>query len=58
MNYHNFEKNLAKMNPRMAGSKNPRMEKLEKKMNQSNLMQNQMYSQMGQYPAGGMFPQQ
>jgi hypothetical protein len=33
LNYNNFEKNLTKTNPRMAGSKNPRLEKQDKKGN-------------------------
>lgn len=39
VNYHNFEKNLQKMNPRMAGAKNPRLDKQDKKVQQAAMMQ-------------------
>lgn len=31
LDYHYFEKNVSRMNPRVSGSKNPRLDKLEKK---------------------------
>lgn len=57
MDYHQFEKNVHRMNPRMAGSKNPRLDKLEKKYAQQ-YSQNQMVQQMQQFPMNGMYPQQ
>lgn len=47
LTYHNFEKNIAKTNPRMA--KNPRIDKLDKKQT---LAQTQMYGALGGIPAG------
>lgn len=57
MDYHHFEKNVQRMNPRLAGSKNPRLDKLDKKYAQQ-YSQNQMVQQMQQFPMNGMYPQQ
>lgn len=39
--YHQFEKNMQRMNPRMNGSKNPRLDKLDKKMTAQSQQMNQ-----------------